>query len=117
MAIALNTLADDRARFVHWWRASMQEAAALRELRSATDPDALRDAEDELDQASRAKAALLAEARDHIAEQARRVTAVADLLERRSELADAAALREAAADIVDHLDLFDVEGPGSAGSA
>ena len=113
MAIALNTLADDRARLIRWWRASMQEAAAMRELGSATDPDGLRDAQDELDQARRAKTALLAEARDHIAAQARKVAAVAERLDGRSELADAAALREAAADIAERLDLIGADDPAA----
>ena len=111
MAIALNTLADHRARLVQWWRASMQETSALRDLRSASDSEERQAAEDELQQAGRAKAALLAGARDHIGAQARRVTAVAERLEDRRDLTDAAALREAAADIVDQLQILDVERP------
>jgi methyl-accepting chemotaxis protein len=38
MAIALNTLADHRARFSDWWRSSMQAATACRDL-SETDSD------------------------------------------------------------------------------
>lgn len=116
MAIAVNTLADHRARLIQWWRASMQEAAALRELRPGADPDGRRDAEDELEQARRTKATLLFEARDHIAAQARRVAAVAERLEGRGGLTDTAALREAAADIVDRLDMLDAEGPVWPGS-
>jgi len=108
MAIALNTLADDRARLIRWWRASMQETAALRELPSGAD------AEEELDQARRAKAALLAEARDHIATQAPRLAAVAERLKGRGEHADAATLREVAKDIVDHLGMLEAEGPSPA---
>ncbi len=89
----------------------MQETTALRDLRSASDPEERQAAEDELQQAGRAKAALLAGARDHIGAQARRVTAVAERLEDRRDLTDAAALREAAADIVDQLQILDVERP------
>lgn len=116
MAIALNTLADHRARLIQWWRTSMQEAAALRELRPGADPEGRQDAEGELDQARRAKAALLFEARDHIAAQAQRVAAVAERLEGRGALTDGAALREAAADIVDHLEMLEAVGPVGPGS-
>jgi methyl-accepting chemotaxis protein len=35
MAESLNTMADHRATFVAWWKASMDEAIALRELHEA----------------------------------------------------------------------------------
>ena len=109
MAISLNTLADHRTRFIQWWRASMQEATALRDLGSATDSDERRDAEAELDQANRAKAALLAGERQHISAQARRVLALAEGLDARGDAAQTVALRKLAADVSDHLDMLDAK--------
>lgn len=111
MAIALNTLADNRARLVQWWRASMQETAARRELGSAPDAEERRAAEEELEQARRSKAGLVPKARDHIAAQSRRLAEMAGRLEASGERADVAALHEVAADIVDHLDMLDAEVP------
>ena len=48
MAESLNTMADHRATFVHWWQASMKEAIALRDLHAeGSDKDRL-EAADEL---------------------------------------------------------------------
>ena len=109
MAIALNTLADHRARLVQWWRAAIQEGTALRDLRSASDSDARGDAEEELRQAARVKEALLADLRDHLGTQARRVAAVAERLDARKDPADATLLREIAAGILDRLQMLDGE--------
>jgi methyl-accepting chemotaxis protein len=109
MAIALNTLADHRARLVQWWRAAMQEGTALRELRSASDSGARGEAEEELRQAARVKEALLADLRDHLRTQARGVAAVAERLEARRDLANAALLREIGVGILDRLQMLDGE--------
>ncbi len=117
MAIALNTLADHRNRLIQWWRASMQEATALRDLRGNPDPQEHREAELELAQARLAKTSLLTSARQHIAAQAQRVAEVAERLEGRHDLTDAAALRQAARDIMEHLDLLEAERPLPVGDA
>ncbi len=47
MAISLNTMADHKATFFNWWRSSMQEAIALRDLHAgATDGERLEAAEE-----------------------------------------------------------------------
>lgn len=114
MALSLNTLADHRARLVQWWRASMQETTALKELHLASQADERQGAERELGEAIRAKAVLLSGACDQIGVQVERVAAVAQRLEGRRDLADAAILRHAAADIVDQLEILEVDRPAAA---
>ena len=52
MAESLNTMADHRATFVHWWKTSMDEAIALRDIHSAQSDSARDEATDELRQAA-----------------------------------------------------------------
>ena len=52
MAESVNTLADNRATFVNWWKASMDEAIALRDLHEAASEKALEEANEELRAAS-----------------------------------------------------------------
>ncbi|MCP4695595.1 MAG: hypothetical protein GY862_01920 [Gammaproteobacteria bacterium] len=91
MAAAVNTMADHKARFLKWWKASMRELHASRELHSqdtgndmddntddntALSPQARREeAELELDEARKEKAALLASHHGEIEANARDIVA------------------------------------------
>lgn len=55
MARSLNTLADHRANFMHWWKAAMDEARALRKLHEAAIPDLRDEALEELRRAALAQ--------------------------------------------------------------
>lgn len=55
MARSLNTLADHRANFMHWWKAAMDEARALRKLHEAALPDLRDEALEELRRAALAQ--------------------------------------------------------------
>jgi methyl-accepting chemotaxis protein len=48
MAESLNTMADHKATFVHWWQASMKEAIALRDLHQTETAADREEAADEL---------------------------------------------------------------------
>jgi methyl-accepting chemotaxis protein len=48
MAESLNTMADHRANFMHWWMASMNEAVALRDLHEGASREVRGEAAEEL---------------------------------------------------------------------
>lgn len=78
MAIALNTLADHRARFSEWWRSTMQAAIACRDLSNSDDGDARIDAALELRKAAMARLGQLEHEHQRMLEQAARLDALAD---------------------------------------
>lgn len=55
MAESVNTMADHKATFVHWWQTSMREAIALRDQHSAETGEDQKQVEDELRAAAIAK--------------------------------------------------------------
>jgi methyl-accepting chemotaxis protein len=77
MAIALNTLADHRARFSEWWRSSMQAAVACRDMSEADSDDERVEAALELRKAASAKLAQLDGERDRMLDEAARLDAIA----------------------------------------
>jgi methyl-accepting chemotaxis protein len=77
MAIALNTLADHRARFADWWRSSMQANVACRDMSSAERGDERIEAAQELHKATSAKLAQLEGERARMLEEASRLDAIA----------------------------------------
>jgi methyl-accepting chemotaxis protein len=107
MAIALNTLADHRAKLLRWWRSSMKEAIALRDsARSAEERERL-EAVRELREALAAKLEQLRELLGRLRYRADRIDTVAERLRAgggdrggAAELREAAAELRAAADIV-----------------
>lgn len=77
MGIAVNTLLDHKARFFDWWRSSMQEAIACRDLgRAETDQERAREAL-ELSYATDAKLAQLARERGRMLTEAQRLDRLA----------------------------------------
>lgn len=100
MAIALNTMADHKATFFHWWRTSMQEAIALRDRHQAKDDEERADAEHELHAAAVSRLAQINALKARLLAQTEHVSAVAERLESANgHREDGAALRNAAADI------------------
>jgi methyl-accepting chemotaxis protein len=77
MAIALNTLADHRARFSEWWRSSMQAAVACRDLGDMTDADERIEAALELRKAASARLAQLDAERARMLDEAGRLETLA----------------------------------------
>ncbi len=113
MAIALNTLADHRAAFIHWWRAAMQEATALRDLQGAADHAECQEALGEWLVARRSRddelTALVGRFRTHL----KQVEQVAAHLVTRDGRADAAALNQSVAGIATLLELLESDAPGA----
>lgn len=70
MGIAVNTLLDHKARFFDWWRSSMQEAIACRELGDAKTDQEQAQAALDLHRATDAKLAQLATERGRLLRQA-----------------------------------------------
>ncbi len=66
MAESLNTMADHRATFVSWWKTSMDEAIALRDLHAAKDAAGRNEAVDELRLSALAKVQQLNAIRGHL---------------------------------------------------
>jgi len=77
MAIALNTMADHKARFSEWWRSSMQEAIASRDLSRAETDDERVEAALELRDATSAKLAQLGAGRVRLLAEADRLDGLA----------------------------------------
>ncbi|MCF7992473.1 MAG: HAMP domain-containing protein [Thiohalocapsa sp.] len=107
MAIALNTLADHRAKLLRWWRSSMKEAIALRDSTRSEEERERLEAVRELREALAAKLEQLRELLGRLRYRADRIDAVAERLRAGSgdrggaaELREAAAELRAAADIV-----------------
>jgi methyl-accepting chemotaxis protein len=78
MAIALNTLADHRARFADWWRSSMQAAIACRDLSETESGDERMRAALEMHKAFGAKLARLDVERERMLEEATRLEIIAE---------------------------------------
>lgn len=77
MAIALNTLADHRARFSEWWRSSMQGEIACRDLQEAGGDEARAEAAVELRNAVGAKLSQLDAEGERMLDGAERLDAMA----------------------------------------
>lgn len=77
MGIAVNTLLDHKARFFDWWRSSMQEAIACRELGDAKTAQEQAQAALELQRATETKLAQLATERERLIEEAGRLDQLA----------------------------------------
>jgi HAMP domain-containing protein len=108
MAIALNTMADHKATFFHWWRTSMQEAIALRDRHQAKDDEERVDAEHELHTAAVSRLAQINALKTQLLAQTERISHIAERLDsanRHSE--DGAALRNAAAGIRTLISVLD----------
>ena len=73
MAQSLNTLADQRTRFVQWWKAAMREATALRNLHQAAGEDSRDEALEEIRQAALAQVQQLNGMRDELLKQANQI--------------------------------------------
>jgi methyl-accepting chemotaxis protein len=73
MAESVNTIADHKATFVHWWKASMQEAIALRDLHAKGTDAEKQDVADELRAAAIYKVQQLNALRGQLLRQAERV--------------------------------------------
>lgn len=78
MAESLNTMADHRATFVGWWKASMNEAIALRDLHTADTETTRTEATEELRLASLVKVQQLNSIRGQLNKHAARILEVAD---------------------------------------
>lgn len=77
MGIAVNTLLDHKTRFFDWWRSSMQEAIACRDLGRAEDDDERVRAALELNRATDAKLTLVAAERERLIAKAQRLDQLA----------------------------------------
>jgi methyl-accepting chemotaxis protein len=84
MAIAVNTMADHKARFSEWWRSSMQEAIASRDLSQAEAEDERVEAALELSKAADAKLEQLNVERERLLADAERLDALAAEMEGRA---------------------------------
>jgi methyl-accepting chemotaxis protein len=100
MAESLNTMADHRSTFVNWWKASMDEAVALRDLYSGAGKEVRDEAVEELRLASLAKVQQLNGIRGQLGKYAARVLEIAARMRgsarARVETQDAVALEHAA---------------------
>jgi CHASE3 domain sensor protein len=100
MAIALNTMADHRARFNDWWRSSMQEAVACRDLDRAQSDDERIEAALELRDAASARLEQITAEGERLSADADRLERLAATLPEDAEGRDsAAALRSIAGDL------------------
>lgn len=102
MAISLNTMADHKQAYLDWWRSSMREAIALRDLSTSALADEHQEASAELSRSLAAKLAQLDAVRERLGQHA---DALFELIEpidpERPRLGtkEARALRGAAAEI------------------
>ena len=100
MAESVNTLADNRATFVNWWKASMDEAIALRDLHEAASEKAREEANEELRAASQYKVQQLNSIRGQIDKHVAQIVKVAKRLQQAGESGttdrDKATLKESA---------------------
>jgi methyl-accepting chemotaxis protein len=110
MAISLNTMADHQATYLHWWRSSMQEAIAMRDLHEgATDEDRFEAAE-ELRKAALSKLQQLNAIKSRLLHQAESVLAVAERIDQdhgRAPREDGELLRSAASEITTLVRVID----------
>lgn len=108
MAIALNTLADHRARFAEWWRSSMQAAIACRDLNEVDSEDERIEAAMELRKAISAKLSQLEGERDRMLTEAARLDMLAtDQPDNGRGRATAQALRDMAANLRNLVHMVD----------
>jgi len=108
MAIALNTLADHRARFAEWWRSSMQAAIACRDLNEVDSEDERIEAAMELRKAISAKLSQLEGERDRMLDEAARLDTLAtDQPDNGRGRATAQALRDMAANLRNLVHMVD----------
>lgn len=77
MGIAVNTLLDHKARLFDWWRSSMREVTACRELDRAQTDQTRTQAAQELQRATDAKLAQLAKERERLMNEAQRLDQLA----------------------------------------
>ena len=89
MGESLNALIDHRANFLDWWKASMAEVTALRDLREAGSETARDEANNELHAAEIAKMRQLDTIRGHLLEHSGRLEEIS-----RRVLADSGTLAE-----------------------
>jgi methyl-accepting chemotaxis protein len=110
MAESLNTMADHRANFVAWWKASMDEAIALRDLNEATSGDQRDESVLELRRAALEKLRQVNAIRAQLAEQNQRLVEAARRLssDRGASATDSAAqaLERSARQISSLLDVL-----------
>nr|WP_240906036.1 HAMP domain-containing protein [Thiorhodococcus mannitoliphagus] len=110
MAISLNTMADHKATFFHWWRSSMQEAIALRDLSAGSGLDERDEATEELRLAAMSKLQQLNSIKGRIQRDAGRVREIGERIQTDPSSAraeDGAALVSTATDIGTMLTVID----------
>lgn len=110
MAMSLNTMADHKATFFHWWRSSMQEAIALRDLSASSAQDERDEATEELRLAAMSKLQQLNGIKGKIQREAERVREIGERIQAAPSSAcaeDGAALVSAGADIGTMLDVIE----------
>lgn len=83
MAESLNTMADHKATFVHWWQASMKEAIALRDLHQTETAADRQEAADELRAAAISKVQQLNAIRGQLLRQVNRILAASNRIKSR----------------------------------
>ncbi len=102
MAISLNTMADHQATYFHWWRSSMQEAIAMRDLHEGATDEERFEAAEELRKAALSKLQQLNAIKGRLLHQAESVLAVAERIDQdhgRAPREDGELLRTAASEI------------------
>jgi HAMP domain-containing protein len=102
MGISLNTLADHQATYANWWRSSMHEAIALRNLHEGTTDDERFEAAEELRKAALSKLQQLNAVRGQLLQHAESILEVAERIHRdhgKVPREDGAVLRTAASEI------------------
>ncbi len=82
MAISLNTMADHKATFFNWWRSSMQEAIALRDLHAERGEDERFEAAEEVRTAAMSKLQQLNAIKGRLLRNADEVRAIGERLDR-----------------------------------
>jgi HAMP domain-containing protein len=80
MAESLNVMADHRGNFIHWWKATMDEARALRKLHEAALPDLRDEALEELRRTALSQVQQLNGLRGQILQEADQVEATSQRL-------------------------------------
>jgi methyl-accepting chemotaxis protein len=80
MAESLNTMANHRATFVSWWKTSMDEAIALRDLHAAKDAAGRNEAAEELRLSALAKVQQLNTIRGHLGRHVAHLIEIAERL-------------------------------------
>jgi methyl-accepting chemotaxis protein len=115
MAESLNTLADHRATFVGWWRTSMKEALALRDLHEAPTEEMRAEATEELRRAALAKVQQINNVRGQMRKHAARISEIASRMRSAGPTAlardEATELEHAAEGVQTLLSVTEDEGP------